>query len=280
MRAVTGTTATLMDGAALAERLRADAAREAAEVGPIGFATLLADDDERAHRYVDRKHDAAREVGFESHDHRLPGTATERELLDLISGLNADTAVDGVFLQLPLPRHVDEGRVVAALDPVKDVDGLHPVNRGRLLLGDAASAPATPQAVLALLREYGVELEGARATVVGPGPVLGTPTALLLLGANATVTVCATDDPELPLHTRAADVVVATANSPGVVGPDVLDPAAAVVDAGLDGDVDPAAADRVALLAPVPGGVGPVTIALLLRNVVRAARRRRSHETR
>jgi methylenetetrahydrofolate dehydrogenase (NADP+)/methenyltetrahydrofolate cyclohydrolase len=275
MRAVTGTTATLMDGAALAERLRADVARDAAELGTVGFATVLADDDERAHRHVERKHEAARDSGIDSHDHRLPGTAGERELLDLVAALNADEAVDGVFVQLPLPPHVDEGRVVAALDPVKDVDGLHPANRGRLLEGDEAFAPATPLAVLTLLREYGVELEGARATLVGPGPVLGTPTALLLLGANATVTVCDPDDPELGRHTRAADIVVATANRPGVVGAELLEPTAAVVDAGLDGDVDPAAAGRVALLAPVPGGVGPVTIALLLRNVVRAARRRR-----
>ncbi len=211
-----------MDGEALARRLRDEVADEVAALRPVGFATVLADDDEASHRYVDRKHEAAREAGIESFDHRLPAAASEDDLLAILAELNADDAVDGIFVQLPLPEHVDEARVVAALDPRKDLDGLHPLNRGRLLLGELESAPATPQAVLALLREYGVELEGARATVVGPGPLLGTPTALLLLGANATVTVC-DPDAELGLHTRGADVVVATANVPGIVGADLLD---------------------------------------------------------
>jgi methylenetetrahydrofolate dehydrogenase (NADP+) / methenyltetrahydrofolate cyclohydrolase len=184
--------------------------------------------------------------------------------------------VDGVFVQLPLPRHIDDDRVVAALDPRKDLDGLHPENRGRLLLGDEAAAPATPLAIVALLREYGVELAGSRAVVVGPGPLLGTPTALLLLAADATVTICDPRDSAAAEHTRAADVVVSTANRRGVLGPELLGSSAAVVDAGLEGDVDPAAVERVRLLSPVPGGVGPVTIAMLLRNLVHAARRRRA----
>jgi methylenetetrahydrofolate dehydrogenase (NADP+)/methenyltetrahydrofolate cyclohydrolase len=265
-----------MDGEALATRLLAEAADAVTELGRVGFATVLAADEDRSHAYVDRKHEAAAAAGVEHHDHRLAGTATEDELLGLIADLNADDSVDGIFVQLPLPGHVDRARVTEALDPAKDVDGLHPSNRGRLLLGDDTGAPATPLAVLALLREYGVELEGANAAVVGPGPFLGTPTALLLMAANATVTVCDPADPGLAQHTRAADVVVATANVPNSVGADILRASAAVVDAGLDGDVDPAAADRAALLSPVPGGVGPVTIAMLLRNVVRAARRRRA----
>jgi methylenetetrahydrofolate dehydrogenase (NADP+) / methenyltetrahydrofolate cyclohydrolase len=268
-------TATLMDGEALAARLLAETADAVAGLGRVGFATVLAADDDRSHAYVNRKHEAVAQAGVEHHDHRLAGTASEDELLGLIADLNADDSVDAIFVQLPLPGHVDPDRVTEALDPAKDVDGLHPLNRGRLLLGDEAGAPATPLAVLALLREYGVELEGANAAVVGPGPFLGTPTALLLMARNATVTVCDPADPGLARYTRTADVVVATANVPNSVGAELLRPSAAVVDAGLDGDVDPAAADRAGLLSRVPGGVGPVTIPMLLRNVVRAARRRR-----
>lgn len=275
-------TATLMDGTALAARVRVQVAEEVAGIGRLGLATVLVGDDEASKLYIRRKHEAAREAGIEPRDHHLPADTSEADLLVLLAKLNADESVDGVLVQLPLPGHIDEARVLAAVDPAKDVDGFHPLNQGQLYLGRPTLVPATPLGIMALLEEYRVPLEGARAVVVGRSDIVGRPVALLLLGANATVTICHSRTAELARHTLDADVLVVAVGRPAVVSADMVKQGAAVIDVGINrtgeglvGDVDPAAAERAALLTPVPGGVGPMTIAMLLRNTVGAARYRR-----
>jgi methylenetetrahydrofolate dehydrogenase (NADP+) / methenyltetrahydrofolate cyclohydrolase len=247
----------------------------------VGLATVLAGDDPASDVYVRGKHRAAGEVGIESRDLRLPGDTSDDELLALVAELNVDDGVDGVLVQLPVPAGIDEERVIEAISPSKDVDGLHPVNAGRLLSGSPTFVGATPRGVMALLAEYGVELRGARAVVIGRSMIVGKPAALLLLAEHATVTVCHSRTRELGAHVGDADVVVAGVGSPGLVTAEMVKPGAAVVDVGitrgpdgLKGDVAPDVAEVAGLLTPVPGGVGPMTIAMLLRNAVQAARYR------
>jgi methylenetetrahydrofolate dehydrogenase (NADP+)/methenyltetrahydrofolate cyclohydrolase len=273
--------ATLLDGAALAAKVRAGLKDEVAELGGLVLATVLVGDDPASHLYITRKHEAAKELGIETIDHRLPAETSEQEVLDLLRELNADEAVDGILPQLPMPG-IDEARVIRAVDPVKDVDGFHPLNAGQLYLGRPTFVPATPSGVLALLEEYAIPLDGARAVVVGRSPIVGKPVALLLLQANATVTICHSHTDDLARQTLDADVLVVAVGVPGVVDPEMVKLGATVVDvgqnrtaAGLVGDVDPGVAERAAFLTPVPGGVGPMTIAMLLRNTVLAARYRR-----
>jgi len=275
-------TATLMDGKALAERIRAEVAREVDSFPrPLGLATVLVGDDPASDVYIRMKHKATVEVGIGARDLRLPSTTSEEELLTLVSELNADDEIDGILVQLPLPGQIDEGRVIRAVDPVKDVDGFHPVNAGLLLAGTPGHVPGTPLGVLALLDEYGVELQGANAVVIGRSDIVGKPAALLLLHRHATVTVCHSRTRDLAAETSRADVIVAAVGVPGIVTPEMVKEGAAVVDVGINrtddglvGDVDPAVAERAGLLTPVPGGVGPMTIAMLLRSTVRAARYR------
>jgi methylenetetrahydrofolate dehydrogenase (NADP+)/methenyltetrahydrofolate cyclohydrolase len=271
-----------MDGKGLAERLRAEIAEEVRQLGDVGLATVLVGDDPASDVYIRRKHDAAQEVGIRSIDHRLPAETIQEELERLVSELNADETVDGILVQSPLPDHLDEEAAVRRLDPAKDVDGFHPENAAHLYLGEPQFVPATPVGVMRLLEEYDVQLEGARAVVVGRSLIVGKPMALLLLGANATVTVAHSRTKDLAAHTREADVLVVAVGRPKVVTADMVKPGAAVVDVGMNrtdeglrGDVDPAAAEVAGLITPVPGGVGPMTIASLLRNTVSAARRRR-----
>lgn len=270
-----------MDGNALAARLRAEVARDARDLGELGLATVLVGDDDASRVYIRRKHEAAREVGIRTSDHQLPAETSERELLELIAALNGDDAVDGILVQLPLPPHLDEARVIRAVDPIKDVDGFHPFNAGQLYLGRPTLVPATPLGILALLAEYGVGLDGARAVVVGRSDIVGKPVALLLLNASATVTICHSHTDDLGHQTRDADVLVVAVGAAGIVSADMVKPGAAVVDVGINrteggivGDVDPGVADTAGLLTPVPGGVGPMTIALLLQNTVRVRRYR------
>ena len=271
-----------MDGKGLAERLRAEIAEEVRQIGDVGLATVLVGDDPASDIYIRRKHDAAQEVGIRSIDHRLPAETTQKELERLVAELNADETVDGILVQSPLPDQLDEEAAVGRLDPTKDVDGFHPENAARLYLGQPLFVPATPTGVMRLLEEYDVPLEGARAVVVGRSLIVGKPLALLLLGANATVTICHSRTKDLATHTREADVLVVAVGQPKVVTADMVKPGATVVDVGMNrtdeglrGDVDPAASDVAGLITPVPGGVGPMTIASLLRNTVTAARRRR-----
>jgi methylenetetrahydrofolate dehydrogenase (NADP+) / methenyltetrahydrofolate cyclohydrolase len=275
-------TATLMEGRPLAERIRADVAEDVQELGEVGLATVQVGDDEASTIYLRLKHTAAAEVEIASVDHKLPHTMSEDEVLATVAELNADDAIDGILVQLPLPDHVDEARVIAAVDPVKDVDGFHPFNAGQLYLGRPTHVPATPLGVLALLAEYRIPLDGARAVVVGRSTIVGKPVAHLLLQAHSTVTICHSHTDDLARHTLDADVLVVAAGVPEVVSADMVKAGSAVVDvginrteAGLVGDVDPDAAARAAFLTPVPGGVGPMTIAMLLQNTVRAARFRR-----
>ena len=274
--------ARLIDGKALAERIRGEIAEEVRELGEIGLATVLVGDDPASDIYIRLKHKAAAEVGINAKDIRLASQTTEDELLAQVAELNADGAIDGLLVQLPLPEHIDEARVIRAIDPVKDVDGLHPVNFGQLVLGRPTHVGATPVGVMRLLEEYDVPLEGARAVVVGRSDIVGKPAALLLLHANATVTVCHSRTRDLGAVTREADVVVVAVGHTNVIGPDDVQEGATVIDVGMNrgddgvvGDVDPATAERAGLITPVPGGVGPMTIAMLLASAVKAAKYRR-----
>ena len=270
-----------MDGRALAAKVRAAVKEEVEELGELGLATVLVGDDPASHLYIDRKHEAAEEVGIRTIDHRLPAETSEEEVLELLRELNADDEVDAILPQLPMPG-IDEARIIRAVDPVKDVDGFHPLNAGQLYLGRPTLVPATPSGIMALLGEYSIPLDGARAVVVGRSDIVGKPVAHLLLQANATVTICHSHTDDLARQTLDADVLVVATGIPGLVDPEMVKQGAAVVDvgqnrteAGLVGDVDPGVAERAAFLTPVPGGVGPMTIASLLRNTVRAARYRR-----
>ena len=271
-----------MDGTALAKRIRAELAEQVRGLGAVGLATVLVGDDPASHLYIGMKHRACEEVGIKPLDHKLPATTTQAELLALIEELNTDDAVDGILVQSPLPAPLDEEEVFAALDPVKDIDGLGPVSLGSLVAGRPGHVSATPLGVMTLLAEYRVELAGARAVVIGRSVLVGKPVSFLLQAADATVTMCHSRTRELGEHLRAADVIVAAAGVPGLVTAADVKPGAVVVDVGqtvvdgkLSGDVDPAVADVASLLTPVPGGVGPMTIASLLGNTVRAAQLRR-----
>jgi methylenetetrahydrofolate dehydrogenase (NADP+)/methenyltetrahydrofolate cyclohydrolase len=275
--------AVMMEGPPLAARIRAEVASAVCELGRVGLATVLVGDDPASHVYIRHKHEAAQAAGIEAIDHRLPADIAQDELLELVAELNADDHVDGILVQLPLPGHLDEDLVIASVAPTKDVDGFHPLNAGRLYLGKPQFVPATPLGVLALLDEHNVRLEGAHAVVIGRSEIVGKPTAHLLLGRHATVTICHSRTADLGSHTRQADVLVVAVGRPAVVTLEMVKEGAAVVDvginrteAGLVGDVDPAVAKRAGFLTPVPGGVGPMTIAMLLRNTVQAARARRA----
>jgi methylenetetrahydrofolate dehydrogenase (NADP+) / methenyltetrahydrofolate cyclohydrolase len=274
--------AKLMDGKGLAERIRAEVAAEVEELGHVGLSTILVGDDPASDTYINLKQKAAKEVGIGARDYRLAEDTSEQELLDLTAQLNADEAVDGILVQLPLPAQIDEQRVLDAVDPAKDVDGFHPVNAGRLFLGQDGLVAATPTGIMTLLEEYDVPLVGARAVVVGRSIIVGKPVALLLLAQHATVTICHSRTVDLAAHTREADVLVAAVGQAGLISPEMVKEGATVIDVGMNrtadglrGDVHPAVAERAGLLTPVPGGVGPMTIASLLRNTVKAARRRR-----
>jgi methylenetetrahydrofolate dehydrogenase (NADP+)/methenyltetrahydrofolate cyclohydrolase len=276
--------ATIMDGRGLAERIRAEVADEVTKLDEApGLATVLVGDDPASDIYIRGKHKAAREVGITALDHRLPKDASEEDVLGLVAELNADDAIDAILVQLPLPSGMDENRVIRAVEPIKDVDGFHPFNAGQLYLGEPTHVPATPLGILALLDEYDVELEGARAVVIGRSQIVGKPVAHLLLQRNATVTICHSRTRDLAARAGEADVLVVAAGTQGLVGADDVKEGAAVVDVGINrtdtgivGDVDPAAAERAGLITPVPGGVGPMTIAMLLRSTVRAANYRQN----
>jgi methylenetetrahydrofolate dehydrogenase (NADP+) / methenyltetrahydrofolate cyclohydrolase len=271
-----------MDGKALAARVRGEVAADVAELGELALATILVGDDAASKIYIRLKHKAAREVGIEPIDRRLPADVSEAEVIAAVDELNDDDSVDGVLVQLPLPAGLDEARAIGAIEPVKDVDGIHPLNAGLLYLGRPTLVGATPVGVLALLDEYDVPLEGANAVVVGRSDIVGKPVAHLLLQRNATVTICHSRTRDLPAITRAADVLVVAVGRDRMVKPDWIKPGAAVIDVGMNrseeglfGDVDPAGIEVAGAMTPVPGGVGPMTIAMLLRNTVQAARFRR-----
>jgi methylenetetrahydrofolate dehydrogenase (NADP+) / methenyltetrahydrofolate cyclohydrolase len=269
-----------MDGKALAERVRREVAEEVSALSrPVGLATVLVGDDPASAVYVRNKQRASREVGIEPFDHTPSADISEADLLALVERLNADDGVTGILVQLPLPEHVDEDKVIRSIKPIKDVDGFHPFSAGHLLQGSPTFAAATPAGIMEILREYEVELQGARAVVIGRSNIVGKPMALLLLAEHATVTICHSRTRDLPAVVREADVIVAAVGRPDTVTADMVREGATVVDVGINrtdeglvGDVAADVREVAGLLTPVPGGVGPMTIASLLRNTVRAAR--------
>ena len=274
--------ATLIRGKPIADRIRARVAEEVVRLGHVGIVTVLVGDDPASEIYIGLKQKAAAGAGIASTDVRLPADVSEEELLAKVGELNADDGVDAMLVQLPLPKHIDEARIVRAIDPVKDVDGLHPYNMGQLFLGRPTLVGATPVGVIAMLDEHEIELDGARAVVIGRSDIVGKPVGQLLLQRNATVTTCHSHTLDLERHTLDADLLVVAIGVPAFIEPDQVKRGAAVIDVGINrtdegvvGDVDPAVAEVAGHLTPVPGGVGPMTIACLLENAVRCARFRR-----
>lgn len=277
-------TATILDGQAAAATVKADLARRvevlrSKGVTP-GLGTVLVGDDPGSHAYVSGKHSDCAEVGIASIRVDLPADTPQQRLEDEIRRLNADPAVTGYIVQLPLPGHLDANRILELIDPAKDADGLHPMNLGRLVLGEAAPLPCTPRGIVDLLRRYDVPIDGAEVVVVGRGVTVGRPLGLLLTrrSENATVTLCHTGTRDVGKHVRDADIVVAAAGVPGLITASMVKPGAAVLDvgitrtdAGLVGDVAPDVMDVAGHVAPMPGGVGPMTRAMLLTNVVESA---------
>lgn len=279
-------TATILDGKATAAAVKADLASRVAALRERGItpglATVLVGDDPGSHAYVGGKHRDCAEVGIASIRVDMPATATQDEVEAEVRRLNDDPAVTGYIVQLPLPRGLDGNRVLEIMDPAKDADGLHPMNLGRLVLGIEAPLPCTPRGIVELLRAYDVPIAGSEVCIVGRGITVGRPLGLLLTRRqeNATVTLCHTGTKDMAGHVSQADIVVAAAGVPGVITPDIVKQGAALVDvgitrteAGLVGDIDPACAGVAGWIAPMPGGTGPMTRAMLLANVVEAAER-------
>ena len=287
----------ILDGKGMAAELRAEIAGAVADMKAStgrapGLAVVLVGDDPASRSYVTAKGKACAAAGIRSREIALPATAAREEILAAVRALNADDEIDGILVQLPLPDAAIEREVIEAIDPAKDVDGFHPANVGRLVLGLPSFVPCTPSGVLEILRRAGVPLAGASVVVIGRSQIVGRPLSILLSqkGVDATVTLCHTRTKDLARFTREADIVVAAAGRPRTVTADMVRPGAVVIDVGVNrvpdpskasghrlaGDVDfEAVASKAAAITPVPGGVGPMTIAMLLRNTVEAARRRR-----
>jgi methylenetetrahydrofolate dehydrogenase (NADP+) / methenyltetrahydrofolate cyclohydrolase len=277
-------TATILDGKATAGAIKAELAGRIAALAARGIrpglGTVLVGDDPGSRAYVNGKHRDCAEVGMASIRRDLPADATQEQIEAVVDELNADPACTGYIVQLPLPAGIDANAVLSRIDPDKDADGLHPLNLGRLVLNDPGPLPCTPRGIVELLRRYDVPIAGADVTVIGRGITVGRALGLLLTRRteNATVTLCHTGTKDLAGHTRAADIVVVAAGRPGLLTPDMIRPGAAVLDvgitrteAGLVGDVAPDVREVAGYLAPMPGGVGPMTRAMLLANVVDAA---------
>jgi len=281
--------ATIIDGKAIAAKVREEARLRAEEVKKRGvvpcLAVVLVGEDPASVSYVRGKRKALAEAGMEGRDIRLPAAVSEGELLALVASLNADAKVHGILVQLPLPAHIREEAVIEAIDPRKDVDCFHPVSLGRLLRGQGGFEPCTPAGIVVLLETLEIPIAGSHAVVVGRSNIVGKPLAMLLAGRalNATVTICHTGTKDLASHTRRADILIAAAGKPGLITGDMIKEGAAVIDVGVNpapekvpgtlvGDVVfDEAAEKAGWITPVPGGVGPMTIAMLMRNVVLAA---------
>jgi methylenetetrahydrofolate dehydrogenase (NADP+)/methenyltetrahydrofolate cyclohydrolase len=281
--------AAIIDGKAVAADVRAQVAVDAAALEErtghrAGLVTILVGEDPASQVYVRNKIAACREAGMESFHEPMPATASQHEVLDMVDRMNADDRVDGILVQAPLPAGLDFKEVLERIDPAKDVDGFHPLNVGRLVANQPGMVACTPKGVMELLDRTGVELEGANAVVVGRSDIVGKPVALLLLHRSATVTVCHSRTRDLPAVTRAADVLIAAVGRAEMITGDMVKPGATVIDVGINrtdeglrGDVHfPSASEVAGAITPVPGGVGPMTIAMLLRNTVNAATTRRA----
>ncbi len=279
--------ARIIDGKALAQRVRGEIARQVQALAPTGvrpgLAVVLVGQDPASQVYVRNKTRACAEVGIRTFDHHLPAETSEAALFDLVQQLNANAEVDGILVQLPLPPHVDSRRLLLSVEPAKDVDGFHPDNLGRLVVGQPRFVACTPSGVMKLLAEAGAQLAGARAVVVGRSNIVGKPMALLLTAADATVTVCHSRTRDLAAEVARADVLVAALGRPEAIRGSWIKEGAVVIDVGTNrnaagkavGDVEfAAAAERASAITPVPGGVGPMTVAMLLENTLLSAQRR------
>lgn len=279
----------IIDGKAIAAELRQSIAADAAELKSRGttpgLAVVLVGEDPASRVYVSMKEKACEQAGIFSDEHKLPAETTEARLLALIDDLNRDERIDGILVQLPLPKHIDEGKVLEAISPKKDVDGFHPYNVGRLATGNPLFQPCTPYGVMKMLESTGVDLTGKEVVVVGRSNIVGKPVALMCLARHATVTVCHSRTRDLPAKVRQADVVIAAVGVPEMVKGDWIKEGAVVIDVGVNrvgekklvGDVEfEAAKERASAITPVPGGVGPMTITMLLYNTVESAKRRAS----
>ena len=281
--------ATIIDGKAVAADVRAQVAVDAAALEArtghrAGLVTILVGEDPASEVYVRNKIAACREAGMESFHEPMPATSSQREVLEMVDRMNADDRVDGILVQAPLPAGLNFKEVLERIDPAKDVDGFHPLNVGRLVANQPGLVACTPKGVMELLDRTGVEIEGTNAVIVGRSDIVGKPVALLLLHRSATVTVCHSRTRDLPAVTRGADILIAAVGRPEMVRGDWVKPGATVIDVGVNrtddglrGDVHfPSASEVAGAITPVPGGVGPMTIAMLLRNTVDAATARLS----
>jgi methylenetetrahydrofolate dehydrogenase (NADP+)/methenyltetrahydrofolate cyclohydrolase len=288
--------ATIIDGKQIAAEIRAELKQEVeklkAEHGIVpGLGVVLVGEDPASQSYVRAKEKACAEIGIYSDDNRLPADTSQKDLLELVLSMNENPKINGILVQLPLPPHMDESEILLAIDPDKDVDGFHPVSVGRMVVGEKAFLSCTPHGVIQLLLRSGVKLEGAEVVIVGRSNIVGKPLANMLMQkwnkGNATVTVCHTRTRDLAVHTRQADIVIAAAGRPNTVTADMIKDGAVVIDVGVNrvddatrkrgyrlvGDVDfEAVAEKASLITPVPGGVGPMTITMLLHNTVESAK--------
>jgi methylenetetrahydrofolate dehydrogenase (NADP+)/methenyltetrahydrofolate cyclohydrolase len=277
----------IIDGNKIAQDIRNEVRKSAQELkeqkGIIpGLAVVLVGDDPASQVYVGRKAKACAEVGFLSHEYKLPAETEEKKLLKIIKKLNKDELVHGILVQLPLPKHISTEKIIAAIDPNKDVDGFHPFNVGGLVTGTPLFVPCTPRGIMELISRSGIDLTGKEAVVVGRSNIVGKPMAFLLLAQNATVTMCHSRTKDLPSVTRRADVLIAAIGKPHMIKADMVKEGAVIIDVGVNrlengklaGDVDfDEVAPRASYITPVPGGVGPMTIAMLMKNTLDAARR-------
>ena len=288
--------AKILSGEAVSQAMRAEMAEEVARLKERnvipGLAVVLVGDDPASISYIKGKRRACKKIGIHSIEHNLDAAVAEEEVFEVVNGLNADRTINGILVQLPLPRHLDERRILTSVDPSKDVDGLHPVNLGKLLRGEDGFFPCTPHGIQQLLLRSGIEIEGRHVVIVGRSILVGKSLANLLLrktpGANATVTVCHTRTRDIARFTRQADIVVVVAGRPNTLTPDMVAEGAVVVDVGINkvsdpsrkrgyrliGDVDfEGLCEKASAITPVPGGVGPMTITMLLHNTIRSARK-------
>ncbi|MDP1809234.1 MAG: bifunctional methylenetetrahydrofolate dehydrogenase/methenyltetrahydrofolate cyclohydrolase FolD [Actinomycetota bacterium] len=276
--------ATIIDGKKVSADIKAELKMEVAQLKSRGIepclAVALVGDDPGSHIYVRNKEEACALIGIRSIKEQLPASTSQEDVLALVESWNQDKAIDGILVQSPLPKQIDEHRVLLAIDSAKDVDGWHPFNVGQLMIGESIFESCTPSGIIELLKRYDIEIAGSQAVVVGRSNIVGKPVAMLLLHNNATVEICHSKTRDLAAETRRADILIAAVGKPKFITADMIKPGAAVIDvgmnrteAGLCGDVDFAGAKEVAgAITPVPGGVGPMTIAMLMRNTVQAAK--------
>ena len=274
-----------IDGKAVSAAVREEVKQQAAALTAQGhqpaLAVILVGEDPASQVYVRNKHKACAECGIRSLQYELPASTTQQELLTLIQTLNEDDTVDGILCQLPLPKHLDEQAVILAIDPKKDVDAFHPVNAGRIMSGDYGFLPCTPAGIMEMMRRYDIAISGKRCVVIGRSNIVGKPMAMLLINAGGTVTVCNSKTRDLPAVTREADILVAAVGKPHFVTADMVKEGAVVIDVGINRNADgklcgdvafDEVSEKASYITPVPGGVGPMTITMLLQNTITAAK--------